>query len=147
MLEISDLSVSYGLHRALRGVNLHVLAREIVVILGANGAGKSTLLRAVAGICEGHVQGSIELSQGQIQGHTPDKIVEAGIAFVPQGRGIFGDLTVWENLILGAYSKRGKAGREKNLKWVVELFPKLHDRKDQIVRTMSGGEQIGRAHV
>lgn len=149
MLTIADLSVSYGLHRALAGVSLTVSPGEIVVMLGANGAGKSTLLRAIAGICEGQADGRIDLSGKDILSRKPDEIVEAGIAFVPEGRGIFGDLTVWENLMLGAYSDRGRRGKEKNLKWVLELFPKLVERKAQIARTMSGGEQqmvaIGRA--
>lgn len=149
MLSISDLSVSYGLHRALAGVSLTVSPGEIVVMLGANGAGKSTLLRAIGGICEGKVDGRIDLSGKDILSRKSDEIVEAGIAFVPEGRGIFGDLTVWENLMLGAYSERGRRGKDKNLKWVLELFPKLLERKSQIARTMSGGEQqmvaIGRA--
>lgn len=149
MLSISDLSVSYGLHRALSGVSLTVSPGEIVVMLGANGAGKSSLLRAIGGICEGQCTGRIDLSGKNILSRKADEIVEAGIAFVPEGRGIFGDLTVWENLMLGAYSKRGQSGKDKNLKWVLELFPKLAERKSQVVRTMSGGEQqmvaIGRA--
>lgn len=149
MLTISNLSVSYGLHRALAGVSLTVSPGEIVVMLGANGAGKSSLLRAVAGICDGQAEGRIDLSGKEILSRKPDEIVEAGVAFVPEGRGIFGDLTVWENLLLGAYSQRGRRGKDKNLKWVLELFPKLIERKDQVARTMSGGEQqmvaIGRA--
>ena len=149
MLTITDLSVSYGLHRALAGVSLTVAPGEIVVMLGANGAGKSSLLRAIGGICEGKALGRIELSGQDLLSQKPDRIVEAGIAFVPEGRGIFGDLTVWENLMLGAYSKRGQRGKEKNLKSVLELFPKLVERKNQVARTMSGGEQqmvaIGRA--
>ena len=149
MLSISDLTVSYGLHRALAGVSLTVSPGEIVVMLGANGAGKSTLLRTIAGICEGKTDGRVDLSGKDILTHKSDEIVEAGIAFVPEGRGIFGDLTVWENLMLGAYSERGRRGKDKNLKWVLELFPKLTERKGQIARTMSGGEQqmvaIGRA--
>lgn len=149
MLTIADLSVSYGLHRALAGVSLTVSPGEIVVMLGANGAGKSTLLRAVAGICEGRADGRINLSGKDIVTRTSDEIVEAGIAFVPEGRGIFGDLTVWENLMLGAYSNRGQRGKDRNLKWVLELFPKLRERRTQVARTMSGGEQqmvaIGRA--
>jgi len=149
MLTISDLSVAYGLHRALAGISLNVSPGEIVVMLGANGAGKSTLLRATAGVCEGQTDGRIDLSGKDILTRKSDEIVEAGIAFVPEGRGIFGDLTVWENLMLGAYSERGRRGKEKNLKWVLELFPKLVERKNQTAHTMSGGEQqmvaIGRA--
>lgn len=149
MLNIANLSASYGLHRALSDVNLKVAPAEIVVILGANGAGKSSLLRSVAGVCEGQAKGRIELADTNLLDKSSDQIVEAGVAFVPEGRGIFGDLTVWENLQLGAYSKRGQRAKKQNLKWVLELFPKLAERKNQTVRTMSGGEQqmvaIGRA--
>lgn len=149
MLKISDLTVAYGLHRALTGVSLNVSPGEIVVMLGANGAGKSTLLRSVAGICEGRIEGRVDLNGKALLSRTADEIVEAGVAFVPEGRGIFGDLTVWENLMLGAYSQRGRRAKEENLKWVLELFPKLAERKSQVARTMSGGEQqmvaIGRA--
>jgi len=149
MLSVTNLSVSYGLHRALGGVSLHVDAGEIVVILGANGAGKSSLLRAVAGVCEGRAEGKVELNGETLLDKRSHQIVEAGVAFVPEGRGIFGDLTVWENLMLGAYSKRGRRGKNKNLTRILDLFPKLLERRKQIVRTMSGGEQqmvaIGRA--
>lgn len=149
MLNVSDLSVSYGLHRALAGVHLNVSAGEIVVLLGANGAGKSTLLRTISGVCEGCAEGRIEMGGKDLLSRKSDQIVETGIAFVPEGRGIFGDLTVWENLMLGAYSERGRRGKDKNLKWILELFPKLQERKSQIALTMSGGEQqmvaIGRA--
>jgi len=149
MLGVTGLSVSYGLHRALDDVSLAVAPGEIVVILGANGAGKSTLLRAIAGICEGQASGSVSLGGTDLLARSSDRIVEAGVAFVPEGRGIFGDLTVWENLTLGAYSQRGRARRAENLARVLDLFPKLAERKRQTARTMSGGEQqmvaIGRA--
>lgn len=149
MLNIDTLTVSYGLHQALHGVSLTVSRGEIVVMLGANGAGKSSLLRAVAGISEGQVGGKVDLSGQNLRVLKSDAIVEAGIAFVPEGRGIFGDLSVWENLMLGAYSKRARGNQDRNLKFVLDLFPKLLDRRDQIARTMSGGEQqmvaIGRA--
>lgn len=149
MLEIRNLSAAYGMHRALAGVSIDVEEGEIVVILGANGAGKSTLLRAVAGMCEGQVQGEVFLDGEPLAGVTADEIVERGIAFVPEGRGIFGDLTVAENLQLGAYSRHARARQQENLAKVYDLFPKLRERKSQTVRTMSGGEQqmvaIGRA--
>jgi branched-chain amino acid transport system ATP-binding protein len=149
MLEIRNLSAAYGMHRALAGVSIDVDEGEIVVILGANGAGKSTLLRAVAGMCEGQVQGDVFLDGEPLTGVTPDEIVERGIAFVPEGRGIFGDLTVGENLQLGAYSKHARLRQQENLARVYDLFPKLKERRSQIARTMSGGEQqmvaIGRA--
>ncbi|MDF0602852.1 ABC transporter ATP-binding protein [Psychromarinibacter sp. C21-152] len=149
MLEIRDLSVSYGQHRALESAALHVSPGEIVVILGANGAGKSTLLKALCGISEGRVTGSALLDGEEILGARPDRIVEAGLSLVPEGRGIFGDLTVQENLTLGAYPTRARDDETGNLDRVLSLFPKLAERRRQTVRTMSGGEQqmvaIGRA--
>lgn len=149
MLTIDNLSISYGLHHALADVSLNVSSGEIVVMLGANGAGKSSLLRAIAGICEGQTDGRIKLGEQDLLSRQSNEIVEEGIAFVPEGRGIFGDLTVWENLMLGAYSHRGRKQKDKNLQQVLDLFPKLAERRNQIARTMSGGEQqmvaIGRA--
>ncbi|MFA8385172.1 MAG: ATP-binding cassette domain-containing protein [Pelagibaca sp.] len=149
MLEVRNLSVSYGKHRALDGASLHVGKGEIVVILGANGAGKSTLLKAICGICEGQVTGQVTLQNAELVGEKPHKIVEAGIALVPEGRGVFGDLTVEENLTLGAYAERARDDEAGNLQRVLSLFPKLGERRKQTVRTMSGGEQqmvaIGRA--
>lgn len=149
MLEIRDLSVSYGQHQALNDASLHVDTGEIVVILGANGAGKSTLLKALSGINEGSVTGDITLSGQSLAGLTSDQIVEEGVALVPEGRGIFGDLTVEENLKLGAYPNRAKGDEQANLERVYDLFPKLIERRRQVARTMSGGEQqmvaIGRA--
>jgi len=149
MLEVRDLSVTYGKHRALDGVSLRVDPGEIVVILGANGAGKSTLLRAIGGICEGVTTGSVDIDGHAILGVGADVIVEHGLALVPEGRGIFGDLSVRENLTLGAYSKRARVDEVANLGRVLTLFPRLGERQAQIARTMSGGEQqmvaIGRA--
>jgi branched-chain amino acid transport system ATP-binding protein len=149
MLEVKDLSVSYGQHRALEKATLRINRGEIAVILGANGAGKSTLLKAVSGICEGRVTGTITMQGREILGSPAHRIVEEGIALVPEGRGVFGDLTVAENLKLGAHANRAREDAEGNLQRVLQLFPKLHERRNQIVRTMSGGEQqmvaIGRA--
>lgn len=149
MLEVSNLSVRYGAHPALNDVGLNVDFGEIVVILGANGAGKSSLLKAIAGTSEGEVHGTVTLDGGNLSGEGADSIVERGIAFVPEGRGIFGDLTVGENLALGAYSKHARNSQAANLNRVYELFPKLRERNSQVARTMSGGEQqmvaIGRA--
>lgn len=149
MLEVRALSVSYGQHQALAQVSLTVAPGEIVVILGANGAGKSTLLRAIAGICSGRTDGSISMANEPILGLDPDRIVEQGIALVPEGRGIFGDLTVRENLMLGAYAHRARDQETANFNRVISLFPKLAERLSQTARTMSGGEQqmvaIGRA--
>lgn len=149
MLEVSDLAVSYGKHRALGGVSLSVKPGEIVVILGANGAGKSTLLKAIAGICEGQSSGSVSMGGEALLGLPAHKVVEQGIALVPEGRGVFGELTVKENLLLGANPERARDEAEGNYDRLIRLFPKLADRAGQTVSTMSGGEQqmvaIGRA--
>ncbi len=148
-LEVRNLSVSYGKHRALEDVSIHVRPGEIVVILGANGAGKSTLLKAVSGICEGQVSGTVTLENEDLTRLPSNRILDHGIALVPEGRGVFGDLTVRENLTLGAYSPRARDDQAANLDRVHALFPKLIERRGQVVRTMSGGEQqmvaIGRA--
>jgi branched-chain amino acid transport system ATP-binding protein len=149
MLEVKGLSASYGKHRALDGVNLRVAPGEIVVILGANGAGKSTLLKSIAGICEGRVSGSVTMSGEVITGLAPHKVVERGVALVPEGRGIFGDLTVRDNLMLGANPQRAREDQAQIYDRLIGLFPKLTERAGQVARTMSGGEQqmvaIGRA--
>jgi len=149
VLTVEHLTASYGMHKALASVSLHVESREIVVILGANGAGKSTLLRCIAGVCEGESAGDISLDGRSLVALDAEQIVEAGIAFVPEGRGIFGDLSVQENLMLGAYTDHARERQQENLERVLTLFPKLGERKKQIARTMSGGEQqmvaIGRA--
>ena len=149
MLEVKNLSVSYGQHRALDDISVQIAKGEVVVILGANGAGKSSLLRAIAGLSEGHCDGDISFSGQTLLGQSPDEIVTGGIALVPEGRAIFGDLNVEENLRLGAYSERARINEQANLDRVLTLFPKLRERRKQISRTMSGGEQqmvaIGRA--
>jgi len=149
MLEVKNLSVSYGQHRALDDISVQISKGEVVVILGANGAGKSSLLRAVAGLSEGHCEGDIGFDGVSLLDRTPDEIVADGIALVPEGRAIFGDLNVEENLRLGAYSDRARVNEQANLDRVLTLFPKLRERRKQITRTMSGGEQqmvaIGRA--
>jgi len=149
MLEVKELKAAYGQHQALHGVSLKVDPGEIVVILGANGAGKSTLLKAVSGICEGQVSGTVRLAGTDLMGLSSNRIVEEGLALVPEGRGVFGDLTVAENLSLGAYTPRAREEEAGSLDRVMRLFPKLGERRGQVVRTMSGGEQqmvaIGRA--
>ena len=148
MLEVSGLAVSYGRHRALEGVGLKVDKGEICVILGANGAGKSTLLKAIAGMVRADA-GEVVMNGRTVTKLKPHLIVEEGIALVPEGRGIFGDLSVAENLQLGAFAQRARRDEHATLKTVYELFPRLAERKRQIARTMSGGEQqmvaIGRA--
>jgi branched-chain amino acid transport system ATP-binding protein len=149
MLEARDVSVSYGRHRALEKVSAVVSKGEIVVMLGANGAGKSTFLRAVAGQTRKMPGGSVHMDGADITNRPSHEIVETGVALVPEDRGIFADLTVRENLILGAHPVRARAGEAENLERVLGLFPKLKQRPKQIVRTMSGGERqmvaIGRA--
>lgn len=149
MLEVTDLNVSYGKHRALHGVSLKVAPGEIVVILGANGAGKSTLLKAISGVCEGRVTGQVAMDGAPLTGLPPHKVVEQGVALVPEGRGIFGDLSVRDNLLLGANPARAREEAGANFDRLITLFPKLAERASQTARTMSGGEQqmvaIGRA--
>jgi len=149
MLESRNVSVFYGRHRALENVSASVSKGEIVVMLGANGAGKSTFLRAIAGQTR-KMDGAAVLIDGMdITQSPPHAIVETGIALVPEDRGIFADLTVHENLILGAHPARARALETQNLDRVLSLFPKLTERRKQLVRTMSGGERqmvaIGRA--
>lgn len=149
MLEIRQLSVYYGQHRAVENVSLEVSPGEIVVMLGANGAGKSTILRAIAGLTPKIDNSSVLLDHQDITGLAPHEIVEAGIALVPEGRGIFGDLKVEENLLLGAHARRARQKYAENMEIVMGLFPILCKRCHQIANTMSGGEQqmvaIGRA--
>ncbi|MBH5387074.1 MULTISPECIES: ABC transporter ATP-binding protein [Bradyrhizobium] len=149
MLEVAALSHFYGKHQALADVTLGIAQGEIVAILGANGAGKSTLLKSIAGLIKPALGATIRF-EGENIGELPAHlIVERGIALVPEGRGVFGDLTVAENLQLGAYPARARAGEADRLAKTLELFPRLAERLPQAVRTMSGGEQqmvaIGRA--
>ncbi len=149
MLEVANIAVSYGRHRALEGVGVRIESGEICVILGANGAGKSTLLKAIAGMVAAEPGGSIRMNGRQILGMKAHRIVEEGIALVPEGRGIFGELTVAENLQLGAFAARARRGEKETLEKIYALFPRLAERRAQVARTMSGGEQqmvaIGRA--
>jgi acyl-CoA reductase-like NAD-dependent aldehyde dehydrogenase/ABC-type branched-subunit amino acid transport system ATPase component len=149
MLEISALSHFYGKHQALANVALHAARGEIVAILGANGAGKSTLLKSIAGLITPAPGTNIRFEGENVAELPAHLIVERGIALVPEGRGIFGELTVGENLQLGAYPARARAGEADRLAKVKSLFPRLTERMTQAVRTMSGGEQqmvaIGRA--
>jgi len=149
MLEVRSASASYGKHRALLGIDLTVGGGELVTLLGANGAGKSTLLRVLSGLISGDVSTRVLLDGTPLHTLATHERVEAGLALVPEGRGIFGDLTVRENLRLGAYPRRARGSEQPNLERVLALFPRLEERLGQAVRTMSGGEQqmvaIGRA--
>ena len=148
MIEVQDLTVSYGKHVALDGVSLKVEAGQMVAILGANGAGKSSLLGAIAGRVP-RKGGDILYKGRSLADVPPHRIVDLGIAMVPEGRGIFPALTVAENLKLGANPAHARAGAAERLDEVLTLFPKLGERQGQIAGTMSGGEQqmvaIGRA--
>jgi len=149
MLDVSAVSVAYGQHRALSDAALTVGRGEIVVILGANGAGKTSLLKAIAGIVPCLPGKNVVLSGRDLSRLPAHEIVEAGLASVPEGRGIFGELTVAENLLLGANPKRARGSEATRRQQVLSLFPRLNERLPQMVRTMSGGEQqmvaIGRA--
>lgn len=149
MLEIRDLAVDYGKHVALDGVSLDMKQGETVVILGANGAGKSTLLKSIAGLVRPRAGTKVTFAGRSLIGQPAHEVLEEGIALVPEGRGIFPDLTVAENLQLGAYARRARSDEAANLAKVLELFPRLAERRRQTVATMSGGEQqmvaIGRA--
>lgn len=147
-LNVQNVSVAYGKHQALDNVSINVEPGEIVVILGANGAGKSSLLGTIAGLVE-RQSGSVSIGGAATSGFRAHQVVSSGLALVPEGRGIFGDLTVEENLTLGAHAKHARVRESEQLDVVYQLFPKLIERRNQIARTMSGGEQqmvaIGRA--
>ena len=148
MLEIKDLHVSYGGIQALRGVSLNVPDGKIVTLIGANGAGKSTLMRTISGLVKAQ-SGSILWNGQELLGKSIDKIISTGIAMSPEGRRVFPDMTVLENLKIGAYLRKDKAETEKDLEWVYSLFPRLRERSWQSAGTLSGGEQqmlaVGRA--
>ena len=148
MLEVSGISVAYGKHLAVDRITLSVKAGEIALILGANGSGKTSLLKAIAGM-QPAAGASVRLAGRELARLPAHAVVEAGLALVPEGRGVFGELTVRENLELGAFARRARPAEAENLRNVLELFPRLGERLSQQVRTMSGGEQqmvaVGRA--
>ena len=148
MLKIKDLHVSYGGIRALRGVDLEVPDGKIVTLIGANGAGKSTLLRTISGLVKAD-SGSITYNDTELLGKPINKVLELGVAQVPEGRRVFADMTVLENLKIGAYLRNDKDEIEKDIQWVYSLFPRLQERHWQLAGTLSGGEQqmlaVGRA--
>lgn len=148
LLEIENLEVNYGMIKALKGVSFEVNKGEIIALIGANGAGKTTTLHAISGILPS-ASGKI-IYNGQNITKTPaHKIVKLGISQVPEGRRVFSQLSVFENLLMGAYTRRDKSEINEDLEKIYERFPRLEERKNQIAGTLSGGEQqmlaMGRA--
>jgi branched-chain amino acid transport system ATP-binding protein len=148
VLEVRDLEVRYGDARALEGIAIDVADGEIVSIVGPNGAGKSTLVNTLAGLHRA-TRGHIVMDGHDVSRLAAHQVCRRGIAIVPEGRRIFPDLTVRDNLELGAYRREARSGRDATIEWVHELFPRLHDRAPQRAGSLSGGEQqmlaIGRA--
>ncbi len=146
MLEVDALNVSYGEIQVLWDISLKVDQGEIVALIGSNGAGKTTLLKTVAGLLK-PTSGSVSYFNERLDKLPPHKIVEKGIALVPEGRGLFPHMTVYENLLMGAYTQRQNS--KETLNWVYEIFPILKERASQQASTLSGGEQqmlaIGRS--
>ena len=140
MLEIKDLQVSYGGIEALRGISLNVEENEIVTLIGANGAGKSTILRTISGLLRTKT-GNVLFEGNSVAAMAPEEIVKKGISQVPEGRRIFANMSVEENLELGAYIRSDKPGIRKDIDKVFERFPRLGERRKQIAGTLSGGEQ------
>jgi len=140
VLQIDNLHTYYDSIQALRGVSIQVQAGQIVTLIGANGAGKTTLLRSISGMIA-PAEGTIAYQGQRIEGSSPHKIVRMGICQVPEGRGIFPDLTVWENLRMGAYTVRDKKQIEDRIEDALVMFPRLRERITQSAGTMSGGEQ------
>lgn len=148
MLEVKDLEVSYGVIKAIKGISFEVNEGEVISLIGANGAGKTTILHAVSGLL-GKGAGSVSFMDQDITNMPAHKIVSLGMAHVPEGRRVFAQLSVLENLKLGAYTRSDKKELEDTLAMVYKRFPRLEERKNQIAGTLSGGEQqmlaMGRA--
>jgi branched-chain amino acid transport system ATP-binding protein len=148
MLELKNLAVSYGSINALHDVSLNVKTGDIVTLIGANGAGKSTTLRAISGLLKAQ-GGSIRYEDQEIANEAPHRIVARGISHVPEGRMIFANLTVQENLLMGAYLRKDRGKFAEQFDFIFAMFPRLKERAKQVAGTLSGGEQqmlaIGRA--
>lgn len=148
LLEIKNLEVNYGVIKAIKGVSFDVNEGEIIALIGANGAGKTTILHTITGLIQAK-KGSIVFDGKELTKTPPHKIVSMGMAHVPEGRRIFQQLSVLENLKLGAYTRKDKSEIASTLKMVYERFPRLEERKNQVAGTLSGGEQqmlaMGRA--
>ena len=148
MLQVQDLQVYYGVINAIKGVSFEVNEGEVIALIGANGAGKTTILHTITGLVTPK-SGSVTFEGKSLTKLPAHKIVALGMAHVPEGRRVFGQLTVYDNLMLGAFSLRSRAKIEENLKYVYSHFPRLEERKNQVAGTLSGGEQqmlaMGRA--
>lgn len=148
MLEVKDLEVNYGVIKAIKGVSFEVNEGEVISLIGANGAGKTTILHAVSGLLN-KTAGTVTFEGVDITKVPAHKIVSMGMAHVPEGRRVFAQLTVYENLKLGAYTRKDKKELEDTLAMVYKRFPRLEERKNQLAGTLSGGEQqmlaMGRA--
>lgn len=148
MLEIKDLQVYYGVIQAIKGISFTVNEGEIIALIGANGAGKTTILHTISGLIPAKA-GSVKFMDKELTKTAPHKIVQMGMAHVPEGRRIFQELSVYENLKLGAYTRKDKAEVEQSIQTVYQRFPRLEERKKQVAGTLSGGEQqmlaMGRA--
>ena len=148
MLKVTDLKVYYGVIQAIKGISFEVNEGEVIALIGANGAGKTTILHTITGLVEAK-SGTVEFEGTNITKMPGHKIVTLGMAHVPEGRRVFSELTVLENLRMGAYTRKDKNEVEKSLKMVYERFPRLEERKNQLAGTLSGGEQqmlaMGRA--
>ena len=148
MLEVKDLEVYYGMIQAIKGISFEVNKGEVIALIGANGAGKTTTLHTITGLLSPK-KGSVMFERKDITKIPAHKIVSMGMAHVPEGRRVFADLSVYENLKLGAYTRKDKENLNKDLESIYERFPRLAERKNQSAGTLSGGEQqmlaMGRA--
>lgn len=148
MLEVKDIEVFYGVIQAIKGISFEVNEGEVIALIGANGAGKTTTLHTITGLLQPK-KGSIMFEGKDITKIPAHKIVSLGMAHVPEGRRVFGELTVYENLKMGAYTRKDKAEIQETLEMVYKRFPRLEERKNQLAGTLSGGEQqmlaMGRA--
>jgi len=140
VLQVSDIDVFYGAIKILRGVSLEVNKHEVVSLIGSNGAGKSTTLLSISGLIHPR-KGEIEFHGTKITSRAPFDIIDLGIGHIPEGRQLFPNLTVLENLEMGSLKDEAKKARQKTLEWVLELFPLLQGREKQLAGTLSGGEQ------
>ena len=140
LLAVEKLAVSYGGIRAVKGIDLHVNARELVCLIGANGAGKTTTLKGICGL-QPVSAGAVRYDGDDVTGRPAFELVRRGLAMVPEGRGVFGALTIEENLAMGAYTRTDRGGIAADLERVYTLFPRLGERRKQTAGTLSGGEQ------